>query len=256
MRADVFLVRGGHAPSREAARKSIEAGLVRIDGIPVKKPSEAVDEDASHTVECTSVIPYVSRGGLKLAHALDTFSIDVNHLSAADIGASTGGFTDCLLRRGAARVCSIDSGHGQLAPSLLADERVISIEGKNARTLCAEDLPFTPDIVVMDVSFISQTLILPCISAILPEHGIAVTLIKPQFEAGKAALGKGGIVKSAADRKFAVRRVISAGAECGLYASHICDSPIEGGDGNREYLIMFRKKHDILPPKEPESLKY
>ena len=256
MRADLFLVRNGYAESREAARRSIEAGLVRIDGKTVKKPSEPVDESLTHSVIFDAALRYVSRGGLKLEAALDAFRLNVTGLSAVDIGASTGGFTDCLLQHGALRVAAVDAGHGQLAAGLAADPRVINIEGKNARELLPSDLPFVPDLAVMDVSFISQTLILPRVAGLLPENGCAVTLIKPQFEAGRAALGKGGIVKSPDDRKAAVRRVIAAGAQVGLFASHICDSPIEGGDGNREYLVLFRKKPDILPKNELDRLKY
>lgn len=254
MRTDLYLVRFGYSPSRESARRSLDAGLVLIDGKKIRKPSEAIDENIPHEVAITPALRYVSRGGLKLEGALASFGIRVTGLSAVDIGASTGGFTDCLLQHGAARVCAVDSGHGQLAAALRTDPRVISLEGKNARELAPSDLPFVPDLAVMDVSFISQTLILPCIASILPEDGVAITLIKPQFEAGRAALGKGGIVRSPEDRRFAVRRVLSAAAEVGLFASHICDSPIEGGDGNREYLVMFQKQPVVLSQRELDAL--
>lgn len=256
MRADLYLVREGVAQSRETARRSIEAGLVVLDGKPVKKPSEPVDETEPHEIVFSDPLRYVSRGGLKLEGALNAFSMDVRGLSCVDIGASTGGFTDCLLQRGAARVCAVDSGHGQLAAKLCADPRVVSLEGKNARDLLPEDLPFVPQLAVMDVSFISQTLILPRIAALLPPDGLAVTLIKPQFEAGKAALGKGGIVRSADDRRFAVRRVLAAASECGLYARRLCDSPIEGGDGNREYLVLLSRQPGVLPPRDLSSLHF
>jgi len=242
MRADLYLFKYGHSRSREAARKSIDEGLVKIDGKPVVKPSQDIDEAASHTVECLTGCKYVSRGGLKLEYALDSFGIDPSGLKCADIGASSGGFTDCLLSRGAARVYAIDSGHGQLAASLEADERVVSIEGYNARMLTPEVTEGPVELAVMDVSFISQTLILPGFPGILLPGANAVTLIKPQFEAGRQAVGKGGIVKKASDRKNAVLRVIAAAAACGLELRGLVKSPIEGGDGNIEYLAHFINK--------------
>ncbi|MCQ2353563.1 MAG: TlyA family RNA methyltransferase [Clostridia bacterium] len=245
MRADVYITKSGYSVSREAARKSIEAGLVTVDGKLIRKPGEQIDEKADHSVEYKSSIPYVSRGGLKLEEALKVFGIDVHGYIAVDIGASTGGFTDCLIQHGAGKVYAVDSGHGQLSPLLCNEQRVISIEGKNARELKPEDIGEKCDIAVMDVSFISQTLILPQIRALLKSEGIAVTLIKPQFEAGRGSLGKGGIVRRAEDRKNAVQRVISAARECGLYAADVIPSPICGGDGNREFLAYFRREDKV-----------
>ncbi|MCQ2427367.1 MAG: TlyA family RNA methyltransferase [Clostridia bacterium] len=239
MRADLFLFKNGYAPSRESARKSIEASLVTVDGKNVTKPSENIDETASHTVECASECPFVSRGGLKLDHALTVFGIDPEGRKCADIGASSGGFTDCLLSHGASKVYAIDSGHGQLASKLLNDPRVVSVEGYNARFLDGKITDGRCGLAVMDVSFISQTLILPRIPLILEEGASAVTLVKPQFEAGRSAVGKGGIVKKSADRKNAALRVAASAASAGLALYGIVRSPIQGGDGNIEYLARF-----------------
>ena len=240
MRADLYLVENGFVKSRTAARKFIENGHVIIDGRVVKKPAEDVT-DAEHQVELLETEKYVSRGGLKLEGALRTFDIEVSGKRAADIGASTGGFTDCLLQAGAEHVYAIDSGRDQLDPDLMLDERVTSMEGVNARYLTSADIGGTVDLVVMDVSFISQTLILPSVSSLLGDHGVYIGLIKPQFEAGRSAIGKGGIVKNPKDRKAAVERVIVSAAEQNLVLHGLAESPIEGGDGNVEYLAYFIK---------------
>ena len=181
MRVDVFLVERGYAKSREAAKKSIDAALVKIDGRTITKAGEKIDEALPHEVEFAPLIPYVSRGGLKLEEALKAFDVDPTGMRAVDIGASTGGFTDCLLQHGAACVVAVDSGHGQLNEALLADSRVRSLEGLNARALTLADIGEPCDIAVMDVSFISQTYILPQIPALLKDGGVAITLIKPQL---------------------------------------------------------------------------
>lgn len=232
----------GYAVSREAARKSIDAGLVAIDGRRVRKPSEQIDENSEHSVEYRNVVPYVSRGGSKLEEALRVFNIDVTGMTAVDIGASTGGFTDCLLRHGANKVYAVDSGHGQLSPVLEKDPRVVSVEGKNARELVPEDIGEPCDIAVMDVSFISQTLILPQIPALLKPGGVVITLIKPQFEAGRGSIGKGGIVRRQEDRRRAIIRVLVSAQTCGLWGLDVIPSPICGGDGNKEYLAVFCQK--------------
>ncbi|MGM9641599.1 MAG: TlyA family RNA methyltransferase [Eubacteriales bacterium] len=239
MRVDQYLVQYGHARSRESARKSIESGLVTVDGRLVKKSSEKIDETLYHSISYRNSLPYVGRGGLKLEAALDSFDIDPTGKICLDIGASTGGFTDCLLKRGASHVYAIDSGHGQLAPELLADSRVTSLEGINARFLTLDTIGEKADIIVMDVSFISQTLILPRFVALLKDDGVAITLIKPQFECGREAIGKCGIVKKPEYRIAAVRKVITAAADNGLYAVSLIRSPIEGGDGNVEFLSFF-----------------
>ncbi|MBQ1232771.1 MAG: TlyA family RNA methyltransferase [Clostridia bacterium] len=240
MRADVYLVENGYVKSRTAARKYIEAGHALLDGKVIAKPSQEIDGEA-HDVQILERERYVSRGGLKLEGALQAFSIDVRGMRAADIGASTGGFTDCLLQAGAAHVYAIDSGRDQLDPDLILDERVSCMEGVNARYLTPEQIGGCVDIVVMDVSFISQTLILPCVASLLRDGGIYVGLIKPQFEAGRAALDKHGIVKGVKYRREAVERVLEAAAEVGLGLCGLITSPIEGGDGNVEYLAYYIK---------------
>ena len=241
IRIDVYLFNYGYSKSREAARKSIEAGLVYVDGVKISKPSEKIDEALEHSVQCTSSIPYVGRGGLKLEAALDAFTILPQGKICIDVGASTGGFSDCLLKRGAMKVYAVDSGRDQLDPSLRNDYRVVSLEGVNARYLDSELIPERIELAVMDVSFISQTLILPSLSALLVDDGIAVTLIKPQFECGREALGKGGIIKKPEYRIRAVRSVASAAEACGLHLIDLIKSPIQGGDGNVEYLGLFSK---------------
>ena len=240
MRADLYLVENGYVKSRTAARKYIEEGHALLDGKAITKPSQEVNE-GEHTVEILERERYVSRGGLKLEGALTAFGIDVHGMRAADIGASTGGFTDCLLQAGAQYVYAIDSGRDQLDPDLVLDERVSCMEGVNARYLTPADIGGCVDIVVMDVSFISQTLILPCVASLLRDGGIYVGLIKPQFEAGRAALDKHGVVKSAKHRRAAVERVLDAAAEQGLGLRGLICSPIEGGEGNVEYLAYYIK---------------
>ena len=247
IRVDVYLVSEGYSKSRESAQRSIEAGLVMIDGKPIKKPSEKIDETVEHSVECENTIAYVGRGGLKLEAALDAFGIDPSGKICFDVGASTGGFTDCLLKRGAKKVYAIDSGRDQLAKDLRDDERVVSLEGMNARFLNFDSVGSYADIIVMDVSFISQTLILPRFQVLLNDGGEVVTLIKPQFECGREALGKGGIVKKPEHRLSAVRRVAFVAEENGLHLCDLIRSPIEGGDGNVEFLARFTKDMNTQP---------
>ena len=245
-RIDVYLTQNGFSKSRESAHRSIEAGLVTVDGVVIKKASFKVDETVEHDVVCTDALPYVGRGGLKLEAALDAFAIDPRGKLCADIGASTGGFTDCLLKRGATKVFAIDSGRDQLDFDLRRDPRVISLEGVNARFLNTEIIPDTVDIIVMDVSFISQTLIIPRLGRILADNGVFVTLIKPQFECGREAIGKGGIIKQPRHRLSAVRRVTAACAENGLFLTNLIRSPIVGGDGNVEFLALYTKRNNEL----------
>ncbi len=261
MRIDVYLTQYGHAPSRARAQQLIEAGQVKIDGVTVSKHSLQVDEQLAHTVEIGEDIPYVGRGGCKLEAALDAFEVSVDGAWAMDIGASTGGFTDCLLRRGAARVYAVDSGSGQLAPALVADARVINMEKCNARYLTPDVLgqEFVEhggaDIIVMDVSFISQTYIHPILTTHLLPGGKAITLIKPQFEVGREGLGKGGIVRESRFRRMAVARVLESAAVVGLVPLRVIRSPIEGGDGNVEYLALFGLASETdTPPLTVEEL--
>ena len=262
MRADLYLVQAGHASSRTLAQKLIADGAVVVDGRPVKKASEEISE-GEHTVAvaATPDTRYVGRGGLKLEAALRAFPVDPTGCTVADIGASTGGFTDCLLQNGAAVVFAVDAGHGQLHPKLQSDPRVRSAEGVNARELTPQILLTVEDAwrqthpeatgssfggkvdgIVMDVSFISQTLLHPALASVLKDGGWMVALIKPQFELTKSALNKQGIVKQERDRKAAVDRVLASAAACGFEAVEVIPSPIEGGDGNREFLGYFVKK--------------
>lgn len=255
MRADLYLSTFGHAPSRKKAQDLIDAGAVSIDGKRINKASAAINEQIPHEVFVEEVFKYVSRGGMKLEAALDAFKINVNRKKAVDVGASTGGFTDCLLKRGALKVYSIDTGVGQLHESLRADSRVVCLEKFNARELTSDATEGLCDIAVEDVSFISQTYIIPNISAVLREGGEFVSLIKPQFEAGRSALGKGGIVHSSAYRCLAVTRVLECAYENGFDCLGLIPSPIEGGDGNKEYLAYFVKRPRLTPKVDASLIK-
>ena len=238
MRIDAYLAVNGLAKSRTAAKQLIEAGMVKADGQTVAKPSfEVVGQKIEVTGELT---PYVSRGGLKLEAALDRFGLDVAGKRCVDVGASTGGFTDCLLQRGAASVLCVDCGHGQLAPKIASDPRVCSLEGFNARDLSPESAGGRFEVCVMDVSFISQTLIHPAIRSVIESDGSFVSLIKPQFEAGRAALSSKGVVRNEKIRRAAVERVCESARSCGFELIGVIDSPIKGGDGNKEYLAVFK----------------
>lgn len=247
MRVDLFLTEKGYISSRKKTQTLIDEGKVLIDGRIVKKASQQI-EDGEHTVEIaqSDEVRFVGRGGLKLEAALDAFNIDANHKIALDIGASTGGFTDCLLQRGAQKVYAVDAGVGQLAASLLANPAVVSIEKMNARNLAPEHIDNTlVDLIVMDVSFISATYIIPQFPALMGENAEAICLVKPQFEVGRALIGKGGIVRDAEAHASAVKRVCSCAQSVGLFPVALIPSPIEGGDGNREFLLhLVRSKGD------------
>ncbi len=255
MRVDVYLAAAGYTQSRKKAQDLIEAGAVNIDGRTVKKASETVNEAVPHDVRLEQVFKYVSRGGIKLQAALDSFPVNVNGKKAVDVGASTGGFTDCLLQRGAAKVYAIDSGVGQLHESLRENKRVVCIEHFNARELTQSTTQGECDVAVADVSFISQTYIIPPVASVLRENGDFISLIKPQFEAGRAALGKGGIVTSSAYRFVAVKRVITCAIENGFDCIGLICSPIEGGDGNKEYIAHFVKRQCIKPLLDDKTIK-
>ena len=239
MRIDLFLTEKGYVPSRKKAQMLIEEGKVSVDGRIVQKSSQQLG-DGEHTVEIaqSDEVRYVGRGGLKLEAALDAFGIDASGKIALDIGASTGGFTDCLLCRGAKKVYAVDAGVGQLAKSLLANPSVISIEKLNARNLLPEHINNTcVDLIVMDVSFISATYIIPQFPALMTERGEAVCLVKPQFEVGRSMIGKGGIVRDKTAHVDAIKRVCASAEIVGLSPIALIPSPIEGGDGNREFLL-------------------
>ena len=236
-RLDQLMVDRGLAESRERAKALILAGQVSVDGRKNDKPGHTVRQDCR--VEIAVRMPYVSRGGYKLAAALDHFRMDVRARCCLDVGASTGGFTDCLLQRGAARVVAVDVGHGQLDWKLRNDPRVEVREGVNARFLQPEDFPGPFDLAVCDASFISATMLIPAIARVLSERGEMVILVKPQFEAGKGEVGKGGIVRDPALHSAACDRVRRAVAALG-YRAEVIESPIRGAEGNREFLLYAR----------------
>jgi 23S rRNA (cytidine1920-2'-O)/16S rRNA (cytidine1409-2'-O)-methyltransferase len=236
-RLDVLLVMRGLAESRSAAQKLILAGEVFLGEDRADKPGMAVPDDAH--IHIRRGLPYVSRGGLKLEAALDAFALDVSGLTCADVGASTGGFTDCLLQRGAARVYAIDVGYGQLAWKLRQDPRVIVVERTNARYL--ESLAELVDLATIDVSFISLTLILPKVYGWLKPDGQVVTLVKPQFEAGRDQVGKGGVVRDPVVHEGVLRRVLTWANAQGLTPLGAIRSPVTGPAGNVEFLAHLKR---------------
>jgi 23S rRNA (cytidine1920-2'-O)/16S rRNA (cytidine1409-2'-O)-methyltransferase len=238
VRLDQLVVERGLAPSRERARALILAHQVLVAGQPATKAGTAID-DGAHVELVAPDHPYVGRGGLKLAHALDTFHISVDGRDCLDIGASTGGFTDVLLQRGAARVVALDVGHGQIDWKLRNDARVVVIEGFNARRLALSDIPGPVDLVTIDVSFISLRQILPVVPPVLRAGGDVVALVKPQFEAGRGEVGK-GVIHDAAVHARVVAEVSEAAAGVGLTAAGSTPSPITGQKGNVEFLLHLR----------------
>lgn len=239
MRADVFLFTHGFAESRSQAAVLIGNG-VYISGKKIPKPSFIIPDDTpAHAVNIEKKLPFVSRGGLKLESSLIAFHLEVAGFCVLDIGASTGGFTDCLLRYGADFVYALDVGHGQLAPSLAADPRVENIEGCNARYMAPSLFSRHIDMAVTDISFISQKLIYDAVRGLLDDGAPFVSLIKPQFEAGRENIGKGGIVKDPRVHERVIRDIRESALASGLAMRGICPSPIAGGDGNREYTALF-----------------
>jgi 23S rRNA (cytidine1920-2'-O)/16S rRNA (cytidine1409-2'-O)-methyltransferase len=238
-RADQLLVERGFFESRARAQAAIAAGLVTANGASVRKASEMLARDAALSAEAPH--PYVSRGGLKLAGALDAFGLDPAGRVCLDVGASTGGFTDLLLKRGARHVVAVDVGRDQLHASLRADPRVTSFEGQDIRTLAAAALPEQPNLAAIDVSFISLRLVLPAVAALLAPEAEIAALIKPQFEAGRAALKK-GIVRDEAVRAQVCDEIVAAFQALGFSVAGPIPSPIEGGDGNREFLVAARRR--------------
>ena len=246
MRLDVYLTENGLADSRQRAKVMIAGGCVTLNGKPASKPSAEVRE--GDLIEVSGdPIGYVSRGALKLKAAFETFALSADGKIAADIGASTGGFTEYLLEQGAARVYAVDAGTDQLAAKLRADVRVVSMEKYNARNLVLNDFDGGVDLAGRGITFISQTLILPALVGILKEQAFFISLIKPQFEAGRDAIGKGGIVKNSVSRAMAIKKVIDCAAVNGLSFCGLAVSPILGGDGNTEYLACFSKGGAIAP---------
>lgn len=240
MRLDVYLFESGLASSRSEAKRLISEGLVSVDGKDVNKPAFDVSgfEDK---IEVERMHTFASRGGLKLEEAIRNFSVDCRGKLCLDIGASSGGFTDCLLSHGALHVIAVDSGSGQLIPRLSSDKRVTSIENYNARYMKPSDFDYSPELAVMDVSFISATYIIEPLSAVLHSGAVFICLIKPQFEVGRSGLSKGGIVKDEKLRNFAVKKVVDFAVQFGFINRGVIESPIKGGDGNTEFLACFER---------------
>ncbi|MFW8601569.1 TlyA family RNA methyltransferase [Desulfobacterota bacterium M19] len=241
IRLDKFMLMKKLAASRQKAQALITAGVVEVNGIRRDKPASQIELN-SHVTVAGEVCPYVSRGGLKLAQGLSFFNLNPGGLVCADIGASTGGFTDCLLQNGALRVYAVDVGYGQLAWKLRQDERVVVMERTNARKLCPADLPEPVDLAVIDAAFISLRLLIPPLLPLFKDAAAILALIKPQFEVGKGQVGKGGVVRDEALRQQVIADTIAFAARLGLTSNGVCASPILGPKGNKEFLIYLRGK--------------
>ena len=239
-RLDVILTERNLFSSREKAKASVMAGLIYVDGQRIDKPGTPVKKDAEITVK-EDLCPYVSRGGLKLEKALKAFDFSLSGATAADIGASTGGFTDCMLQKGASKVFAIDVGYGQLDWKLRNDPRVVNLEKTNVRYLELDAVDAELDFISIDVSFISLRLVLPVAAKLLSKEGSLVCLVKPQFEAGRSQVGKKGIVRDANVQQEVIQNVVSYGLDNGLYSHGLTYSPIPGTKGNIEYLLYMKK---------------
>jgi 23S rRNA (cytidine1920-2'-O)/16S rRNA (cytidine1409-2'-O)-methyltransferase len=238
-RLDKLILERDLAPSIEKARALIMAGQVIVGDHTVDKAGQLVALDADIRLKGEQ-LPYVSRGGLKLRKALDEFGVDASGLVAVDVGSSTGGFTDCLLQAGAVKVFAIDVGYSQLAWKLQQDQRVVSMERTNIRTVTPDQLDDVPAIAVVDASFIPLAKVLPATVGLLKPGGRIIALIKPQFEVGKGEVGKGGIVRDPAAHEKVIEDVRRTSLSLGLTVSGLCESPITGADGNREFLILLQ----------------
>lgn len=239
MRADQYLTANGHYDSRARAQAAIKAGLVLVDGKPIKKPSEKITEGA--VVTAGQEHPWVSRGGVKLDHALTKFSVDATDRIALDVGASTGGFSQVLAKRGAAKIYAVDVGHGQLHRDLRDEPKIISMEGQDARSLSPAQFDLPPNLIVCDASFISAMKVLATPLRLAAEQAELITLVKPQFEVGKANIGRGGLVKSEELGLRALDSVRKWTREQGWNVKETCVSPIKGGSGNIEYLLHAQR---------------
>lgn len=237
-RLDKLMVDRGLAPTQERAQALIMAGQVVVGDHAVSKAGQQVPGNVEIRIK-GDVLPFVSRGGLKLENALNVFGMDVTGILALDVGASTGGFTDCLLQRGARKVFAVDVGHNQLAWKLRQDERVVSMEKVNIRHMTPDQLDEIPDLAVIDASFIPLAKVLPATVTLVRPGGHIIALIKPQFEVSKGEVGKGGIVRDPAAHEKSVEGVRQTAAELGLTVHGVCDSPILGADGNKEFLILL-----------------
>src|SRR6476660_3080160 len=239
-RLDRVLMVQGLVSSREAAARTVLAGGVSVDGIMVDKPAKLVPLDAR--IEVVQPALFVSRSGNKLAAALDAFHFDPRGLIGLDVGCSTGGFTDCLLQRGATRIYAVDVGYGQFEWRLRQDSRVVLLERTNIRYVDRAAVPDPIDLAVIDVSFISLTLVLPAVVRLLKRSAKVVALVKPQFEVGKGQVGRGGIVRDDAQRGAVTEKVIACAADLGLHLKGVLDSPVIGRKGNREILVGFARE--------------
>lgn len=240
-RLDVLLVNKGLAESREKAKRTIMAGLVTVDGRVEDKPGTTFDTESQIEVkgrEC----PYVSRGGLKLEKAIDEWGVECGGKVCMDMGASTGGFTDCMIQHGASKVYAIDVGYGQLDYKLRTDDRVVNMEKTNIRYLDTALIEEPIDLISIDVSFISLSHMFPVAAKVLSENGQVVCLVKPQFEAGREQVGKGGIVRDPSVHKEVINNVIAYAADNGLYPHRLSHSPIKGTKGNIEYILLLSRK--------------
>jgi 23S rRNA (cytidine1920-2'-O)/16S rRNA (cytidine1409-2'-O)-methyltransferase len=240
-RIDKLLVDRGLADSRTKAQALVMAGAVLVDEQLARKPSEVFSPQAQIRIKAEATSRYVGRGGIKLEAALRHFEIDVSEFVCLDVGASTGGFTDCLLQHGARKVVAVDVGHNQIDWKLRSDPRVEVREGVNARHLAPDDFAEKLDLATIDVSFISATKILPAVSTILKSGGRIITLIKPQFEVGKGEVGRGGIVKDPAQHQRVIDEVNAAANSLGFDTRGVIESPITGADGNVEFLALYER---------------
>ncbi|WP_099188136.1 TlyA family RNA methyltransferase [Tepidibacter mesophilus] len=243
-RIDILLVENGHFESRERAKKSLMAGLVFVDGQRCDKPGTIVKEDCDITIK-GKLIPYVSRGGLKLEKSIKNFDVDVKDKVCLDIGSSTGGFTDCMLQNGAKKVFSIDVGYGQLAWKLRQDDRVVCMERTNIRHVEIDDLGEYADFSSIDVSFISLRLVIPKAKELLKENGEIVALIKPQFEAGREKVGKKGVVREKQTHIDVIKRIIEFVYQNEFDILNLDYSPVKGPEGNIEYLLHIKKNNGL-----------
>lgn len=249
IRLDIALVRRGLFATRERAQEAIGAGMVLVGGRPATKPALQVSE--ADAIEVTGdPVKYVGRGGLKLEGGLEHFAVDPAGRVCLDVGASTGGFTDCLLRRGARLVYAVDVGRDQLHADLRHDQRVVVMEGMDIRHLTA--LPQVPSLAAVDVSFISLTLVLPAVRRLIAPGGLVLALIKPQFELGPGMVGKRGVVKEPRLHRQAVDRVLQAAGALGLQTGPVIPSPITGTEGNQEFLTLLRHRADGKAVWQPE----
>jgi len=241
-RLDLLLAERGLATSREQAKRLIMAGAVVANEQRIDKPGALVDTAAALRVKDEARSPYVSRGGHKLTAALRAFNLDVTGVVALDVGASTGGFTDCLLQHGAVRVFAVDVGYGQLAWSLRQDPRVVNLERRNIRTLDLAELPETPTLAVIDVSFISLSGVIPRVLTLIAPHGTLIALLKPQFEVGRGRVGKGGVVRDPLLHAEVVARLRVQAEEWHVEVKGVIESPLRGPKGNKEFLFCLQKR--------------